>query len=36
VEAGEIDPYSAADKILRPRTLLSSWSRQMTERRPSA
>jgi len=35
VEAGEIDPYSAADKILRPRTLLASWSRQMAERRPS-
>jgi len=36
VEAGEVDPYSAADEILRPRTLLASWSRQMAERRPSA
>jgi len=34
VEAGEVDPYSAADEILRPRTLLASWSRQMAERRP--
>ena len=34
VEAGEIDPYSAADEILRPRTLLASWSRQLAERRP--
>jgi LAO/AO transport system kinase len=35
VEAGEIDPYSAADEILRPKTLLASWSRQPTKRRPS-
>jgi LAO/AO transport system kinase len=35
VEAGEVDPYSAADEILRPRTLLASWSRQLAERRPS-
>ena len=34
VEAGEIDPYSAADEILRPRTLLASWSRQLAEKRP--
>jgi len=36
VEAGEVDPYSAADKILQPGTLLSSWPQQMTERRPGA
>jgi LAO/AO transport system kinase len=35
VEAGEIDPYSAADEILRPRTLLASWSRQLAEKRPN-
>jgi hypothetical protein len=35
VEAGEVDPYSAADEILRPRTLLASWSRQLAERRPN-
>jgi len=35
VEAGEVDPYSAADEILRPRTLLASWSRQLAERRSS-
>jgi LAO/AO transport system kinase len=34
VEAGEVDPYSAADAILRPRTLLATWSRQLAERRP--
>jgi LAO/AO transport system kinase len=34
VEAGEVDPYSAADEILRPRTLLATWSRQLAERRP--
>jgi LAO/AO transport system kinase len=34
VEAGEVDPYSAADEILRLRTLLASWSRQLAERRP--
>jgi LAO/AO transport system kinase len=33
VEAGEVDPYSAADEILRPKTLLASWSRQLAERR---
>jgi LAO/AO transport system kinase len=35
VEAGEVDPYSAADEILRPKTLLASWSRQLAERRSS-
>ncbi|MBM3166543.1 MAG: methylmalonyl Co-A mutase-associated GTPase MeaB [Chloroflexi bacterium] len=35
VEAGELDPYSAADEILRPRTLLASWSRQLAEKRPN-
>jgi LAO/AO transport system kinase len=34
VEAGEVDPYSAADEILRLRPLLASWSRQLAERRP--
>lgn len=36
VEAGEIDPYSAADEVLRPGTLMSSWSRQLAKRRPSS
>ena len=35
VEAGEVDPYSAADEIIRPRTLLASWSRQLAKRRPN-
>ena len=35
-EAGEVDPYSAADEILRSGTLLSSWSRQLAERRPTS
>jgi LAO/AO transport system kinase len=35
VEAGDVDPYSAADEILLPGTLLASWSRQLTERRSS-
>ncbi len=35
VEAGEIDPYSAAAEILRPRTLLANWSRQLAKRRPN-
>lgn len=35
VEAGEIDPYSAADEILRPRILLASWLRQLAEKRPN-
>jgi LAO/AO transport system kinase len=33
VESGEVDPYSAADEILRLRTLLAGWSRQLAERR---
>lgn len=32
VEAGEVDPYSAADEVLRPGTLLASWSRQLAKR----
>lgn len=32
VEAGEIDPYSAADEVLRPGTLMASWSRQLAKR----
>jgi LAO/AO transport system kinase len=35
VEAGDVDPYSAADEILLPGTLLASWSQQLTERRSS-
>jgi len=35
VEAGDVDPYSAADAILQPGTLLASWSRQLAERRSS-
>jgi LAO/AO transport system kinase len=35
VEAGDVDPYSAADAILQPRTLLAGWSRQLAERRSS-
>ncbi len=35
VEVGQVDPYSAADEILRPRTLLASWSRQLAEKRPN-
>ena len=34
VEAGEVDPYSAADEILRPRTLMTTWSRRLARRRP--
>jgi LAO/AO transport system kinase len=34
VESGEVDPYSAADEILRPRILLATWSRQLAERHP--
>jgi LAO/AO transport system kinase len=33
VEAGEVDPYSAADEILRPKTFLANWSRQLAEGR---
>jgi len=35
VEAGQVDPYAAADEILRPRTLLASWWRQLAEKRPN-
>ncbi len=35
VEAGETDPYSAADEVLRPGTLMASWSRQLAKRRPT-
>jgi LAO/AO transport system kinase len=35
VQAGEIDPYSAADEVLRPGTLMASWSRQLSKRRSS-
>jgi LAO/AO transport system kinase len=33
VEAGDVDPYSAADEILRLRTLSAGWSRRLNERR---
>jgi len=33
VEAGEVDPYSAADEVLRPGAFLASWSRQLGEKR---
>jgi LAO/AO transport system kinase len=33
VEAGEVDPYSAADEVLRPGTFLASWSRKLAGRR---
>jgi LAO/AO transport system kinase len=33
VEAGEVDPYSAADEILRLRTLSAGWSRRLAEKR---
>ncbi len=33
VEAGEIDPYSAAEEVLRPGSLIASWSRQLAKRR---
>jgi len=32
VETGEVDPYSASDKVLQPRTLLTSWSQQLGEK----
>jgi len=35
VEAGEVDPYSAADEVLRPGALLASWSRQLAEKLPN-
>ena len=34
VEAGEINPYSAADEIMRPRAFLAGLSQQLSERRP--
>jgi LAO/AO transport system kinase len=34
VEAGLVDPYSAADEILRPGTSLANWSKRMALRRP--
>jgi LAO/AO transport system kinase len=34
VEAGDMDPYSAAEEILRPGSLLADWSRQLAERKP--
>jgi LAO/AO transport system kinase len=33
VEAGEVDPYSAADEILRLRTLSAGWSRRLADKR---
>jgi len=35
VEAGEIDPYSAADEIMRPRTFLANLSQQLIDSRPT-
>jgi len=34
VEAGLVDPYSAADELLRPGTLPATWSRQLAKKRP--
>jgi len=34
VEAGKLDPYSAADEILMSQALVSSWSHQLAEKRP--
>ena len=34
VEDGKIDPYSAADEVLRLGTLLAGWSRQLAEKHP--
>ena len=34
VAAGEVDPYSAADEVLRPGAFLASWAKQLAERRP--
>jgi LAO/AO transport system kinase len=33
VEAGEIDPYSAADEITRPKAFLAGLSQKLSERR---
>lgn len=35
VEDGEIDPYSAADEVLKPGTLLTSRLKQLTKKRPN-
>jgi LAO/AO transport system kinase len=35
VEAGKVDPYSAADEILRPGTLLTTRSRRLIKRKTS-
>ena len=35
VEAGMVDPYSAADEILRPGNLQATWSRRLSKKRPS-
>lgn len=34
VEAGKLDPYSAADEILQSQALMSSWSHQLADKRP--
>ena len=34
VEAGEVDPYSAADAVLRPGTLLAGWSKLLADKLP--
>ena len=34
VESGELDPYSAADEILRSQTLMPNWSHQLAEKQP--
>jgi len=34
VEAGEADPYSAADAVLRPGTLLAGWSKLLADKLP--
>ena len=33
VEGGLVDPYSAADKVLRPGTLQNGWSRKLADKR---
>ena len=35
VEAGDVDPYSAADDVLRPGTLMASWSRRLAKKQDS-
>ena len=34
VESGEIDPYSAADEILRSGAVMTSWSQQLAGKQP--